>query len=342
MATERERIDSADQRISEYLSLSPAEQTARWTSPEFLGVYPLLIARALSAEGLQKYSHQTRTQLYDSAISAMETLPHDIQTSDYTYVFRGETYTDQQADPTIPYIPAYKMSYDVTTETPLSSSPANNLNRENLFRLILAATIALGASIDSGDFAQIRRILTATPRIDKKDQEYTISLLSPQDSKAREWIKKHHLDTIANQNWDTLIAKLLLSSPRYTLPQQSGSISLPSELAATDPSMYAPEFWEVFVDYAADLADTTTLNNEFRNDKKVATKLVEFFGTIRQIPQLMQKPHVRAALSIILYKANMLPENLQGQIPQAKEILSKYSEKAKYPWIKRPGKDLLS
>lgn len=57
-----------DQKINQYLSLTPEEQVNRWTTPEFVSELPGMVRRLLSPEGLAMHPMTTRTQIYDASI----------------------------------------------------------------------------------------------------------------------------------------------------------------------------------------------------------------------------------------------------------------------------------
>lgn len=323
-----------DQQINTYLIYGPDDQVRQWTTKEFITVFPQMVRRLLSPEGLDKYPQQARSTFYDASLTALKEF-HLIRIPGA--LRRKEL-----------FIPATNLNYDIEKETLVS--PVNQGRPKNvdyLFRIDLAGVILLGMSQDDYESAikkftdTYREIQEKRPRKQGSTLKQIIHMHLDTRSVSRRWVKMHGLDTTTGRNWDGTIAELLLNLPENEINiERNYPKRLPQELVNPDaPRVYSEETLIVFLDYAAQYAEDLPMSPARSRD------LVDFSLNVRRMPQeFLSNKANQDALRTILNATNMVPSQPSpGHIPDARELLVNYKNPRtrKLRWYSRDVKGLM-
>lgn len=316
-----------DEQINIYLLYTPDEQVRQWTTKEFISVFPQIVRRLLSPEGLDKYPQETRSAFYDSSLKALIDFPkHNMQSG--------------------PFIPGSHLNYDIEKETAgstLGNASPNSI--DNLFRIDLAGIILLGMSQEDYETAMGKFINTYKEIRSRQGSPHNMKQIIDMHldirSVSRRWVKMYALDAVVGGSWDGSIAELLLNLPENEINIESNSPKrLPPELLNPDaPKVYSQETQSVFLDYATQYAEDLPMNPVREKD------LVNFSLNIRRMPQeFLSNTANQDALRTILNATNMVPRQASpGHIPDARELLSNYKgpRTRNLRWYSRGVKELM-
>jgi len=309
---------TVDGQVDEYLHLSPDEQVQRWTSREFVSVFPHMVQLMLSQKGLEKYSIEARTQMFMSSVRAIKELP------------LGEGIGYEGCDGRA-HIAARGISFDAEQNRVVGAKKPEDKHIEDLLRIDLAGVVLLGMSMPD-DEAAMEKIVEIFQTRNHRDRETLVlvfSRLLPMQSAVHRWVKKHNLDIGTGKEWDSSVAELLLNLPLNAINVQANTpYKIPIELTGADcPKFYSQEAFDVFLDYAVQLAQDLPMSSSRRKS------LVDFTLNVRRMPpEFVLQESTQIALKLIHERINSRPEKLNGkdeygELPDAGNLLPRYEPK---------------
>ncbi len=284
---EQEGLQKLDGFIGWYATLSNQDQLKTWQKVEFVKLFPRMVERVLSPDGVMIYPESVRMNIFESSMHALHELSLNPEKSQREI------------------IPIHGLSYNIEhgeIRGHQREIRADGDTIEPLGRIVMAGTIALGMSISSLKDEQITERLLAIKTIhNERSIMGTLSFILPLNSTSREWVRMYELDRLNPDGWDKTVARII--SKMHDAKVKGHNTHLPSEFTTPNSyEEYSTDAFDAFLDHAVELSERASLTS------MQSTQLMQFTFNIRNLerlhPEFTTQPHVRAGLAIILHNVN--------------------------------------
>lgn len=325
------------QRLQDFLRLTPDQQRDEWLNNEFTKLFPAMAILTLSPEG-REGSPLAASTLFRSALAAFQNYP---LAEKYEHIRQGGRHVTVQVGG--PAITASRFVYDIVSEATSGWGWRGSDTTDNLFRVDLAGIIALGLSLPEEDRAKEYFLATYDQlRKSKGTFDQALGLLLPITSVSRKWVKAHGLDMVSGNEWDQSVAGLILSLPqneiqvRANLPER-----LPGQLREVDvATRYSELSLDVFLAYSAAYITLLPMSVQRAED------LFAFAWSLKSgNPGYLADDDRLQGWRTIIAATRQSPGRgpSAGTVPNAREILQKLSRNKGmgYKWFPKEVRDLI-
>lgn len=312
---------SVEEMVQHYDQLAPDDQCDAWTQSEYVAAFPHIVTYLLSPDGLATYTPETRAAFFHSALQALVTFPLGRRMENVPIINSDYTHRQHTDEPTIAcsgYV--YNVAHETAELRLLKDTEPDDVT--NLLHVDLAGIIALGMSLPDTEAALQAIIETYAHTPVPQTLKNHLSLLLPQNSTSRRWIKQHGFDAALGYEWDEMLASLLLNYPeRVIRPEHNKPVHLPGELNLPElQKFYSAAAMRVFLEYAANYA------TQIRFGPAANRELIDFSLWIRKMPRdFLADIDVQIdLLTIIGATGGTIPE-ASGKIVSARDYLHRYA-----------------
>lgn len=233
-----------DRQIDIILKTPDETRWEIWKSAQFPQIFPQMVQRIFSGQGIKRYAEGQRHQMFDATVNAFSKLPWS-DTRDGTDNFIHLSGMGFTKDGTVAVRSAKTLSSDHYTTL------------DSLVRVNVASALLLGMSLEDEELAMMQMInlcredhggnVIRTPF----DIQFRSNLerLMLTENVTREWIKAHHLDTFAGVDWDLRATEVYLNMPAVIIDAERKFPMILPRAIRTDLKFYPSQTVSIFVDY---------------------------------------------------------------------------------------------